>query len=200
MEKTPETRLSLIGRLSDPKDHQAWIEFVDIYQPLIEAFAVRKGLQHADAIEVTQEVLHSVADAVESWDPDRSKGTFRGWLFRITRNVSVSRLRKNSRAKENAVVDWDQIPAPSAEESGEFRLAYERQLFHWAANKVKPNFSDSNWQAFWLTAVEHHTADKVSEELGISQSQVYVARSRVISRISKVVQTRLNETLEDGNE
>lgn len=199
MDRNPETRLSLIGRLADPKDHQAWIEFVDIYQPLIESFATRKGLQYADAVEVAQEVLHSVADAIEGWDPDRSKGTFRGWLFRITRNLTVSRLRKNRRSRNSEPVDWNQVAAPSAEESGEFQIAYERQLFDWAANKVKPKFSEQNWQAFWMTAVEQKSADQAAKELGVSKGQIYVARSRIISRIADVVKTRLNETLGDSN-
>ena len=94
MNNSPDTRFSLIGRLADADNADAWNEFAQIYQPLIFRIARQRGLQHADASEVTQDVLTRVAKAVDGWDPDRSKGTFRGWLYRITRNVSVDYLRK----------------------------------------------------------------------------------------------------------
>lgn len=46
----------------------------------IERLARRRGLQHADARELVQEVLVAVAGAIERFDPDQSKESFRGWL------------------------------------------------------------------------------------------------------------------------
>ena len=57
MNDSTETRLSLIGRLHNKDDGEAWSEFVQIYEPLIQTIVQRRGLQHADAAEVTQEVL-----------------------------------------------------------------------------------------------------------------------------------------------
>ena len=64
---SPETRNSLIARLSRTEDAAAWAEFVELYQPVIERFVARRGLQYADAAEVTQEVLTKVATRVDSW-------------------------------------------------------------------------------------------------------------------------------------
>jgi RNA polymerase sigma-70 factor (ECF subfamily) len=64
MALTPNTRASLIARLSDAEDAEAWQEFVEIYLPLLYRLARRKGVQHADAEELSQEVLMSVARAV----------------------------------------------------------------------------------------------------------------------------------------
>ena len=52
MAMTPNTRASLIARLSDSQDVEAWQEFVEIYLPLLYRLARRKGLQHADAEEL----------------------------------------------------------------------------------------------------------------------------------------------------
>ena len=57
MATTPNTRASLIARLSDSQDIQAWQEFVEIYLPLLYRLARRKGVQHADAEGLWQEVL-----------------------------------------------------------------------------------------------------------------------------------------------
>ncbi|WP_442511448.1 hypothetical protein SH528x_003129 [Novipirellula sp. SH528] len=53
----PETRLSLIGKLHDPAAAEAWAEFVRLYQPIVFRVARQRGLQHADAEDLTQDVL-----------------------------------------------------------------------------------------------------------------------------------------------
>ena len=195
MNETPETRLSLIARLHEANDGDAWLEFVRTYEPLILAIAQRRGLQHADAAEVAQEVLKRVASSIENWDPDPKRGAFRGWLYRVTRNLTIDYLRHDRRWRDREQVpDLEAIANPNDDESREFRLEFERQLFNWAAGEVKAAFKPDNWQAFWMTAVENKSVEDVATQLGLPRSKVYVARSRVMARIAKVIQQRLEET------
>ena len=195
--ESPDTRLSLIGRLHDVEDGDAWSEFVQTYEPLILAIACKRGLQYADAAEVTQDVLNRVARSIVKWSPDPGKGSFRGWLYRITRNLTIDYLRRNKRRPSTSEPEEiEKIPNPSEDESREFRLEYERQLFKWAADKVKNSFQDDNWKAFWLSAVEGKSIEKVSKQLGIAPGKVYVARSRVMTRITAVIEKKLEETSE----
>jgi hypothetical protein len=71
MEQTPTTRPSLLVRLKDPGDERAWEEFAAIYSPLIYGLGRRKGLQHADAADLVQDVLRAVASAIGRWDANR---------------------------------------------------------------------------------------------------------------------------------
>ncbi|MFK7768580.1 MAG: RNA polymerase sigma factor [Mariniblastus sp.] len=200
----PETRASLIARICDSGDEDSWTEFVQIYQPVVQRFIQRHGLQYADAAEVTQEVLTRVAKSIESFDMKREKCTFRGWLYRITRNQAIDFLRKRSvdrsrnAGQDNGLSQFadPNLANASRVESNEFQAEYEKQLFHWAAEKVKPSFKPSNWQAFWLSTVEGIPIEKVADRLDIEVSAVYVARSRIMSRLSKLIQQRLSETSE----
>ena len=45
MDEAPATQYSLIAKLRDPADAQAWQEFLAIYEPLVYRLARAKGLQ-----------------------------------------------------------------------------------------------------------------------------------------------------------
>ncbi len=200
MTQPPETRISLIGRLHDATDSAAWAEFVEIYQPMIQRIVQRRGLQYADAAEVTQEVLTRVSNAIVGWDPDPHKGSFRGWLYRITRNLTIDHIRRNNspnmKRDTDSNFDLNQIAEPTADESHEFQVEYERQLFNWAAAQVKSSFKPKNWQAFWLTTVEGKPIEEVSEQLEMQRGAIYVARSRVMAKVASVIRERMQQTSE----
>ena len=90
-----ETRASLLMRLRSAEDTAAWADFLAIYEPVIYRLARARGLQDADAREVTQDVLLAVAGAIHRFDPT-GKPRFAGWLARITRNAAIDRIRRGS--------------------------------------------------------------------------------------------------------
>src|SRR5215470_12010956 len=83
MSPSPETRNSLLGRLTDRADQAAWHEFAQIYMPVVYRLALRKGLQHADAEDLAQQVLAAVSKAIDRWETDPGRAKFRTWLHRI---------------------------------------------------------------------------------------------------------------------
>ena len=95
MADIPSTRASLLVRLRDPRDEAAWTEFVDLYAPLIYGYLRRQGLQDADAVDVSQEVISAVAGAVSRLEYDPKRGSFRTWLFTVVRR-KLSNWRKEA--------------------------------------------------------------------------------------------------------
>ena len=65
-----------MASLCDPASEEAWSEFAGVYRPLVIRVARAKGLQHADAEDLAQDVLATVGRAIESFDPD-ADGSFR---------------------------------------------------------------------------------------------------------------------------
>ena len=63
------------------------------------------------------------------------------------------------------------------------QLEYRREIFQWAAKKIQREFSETTWQAFWLTAVEAIPAEEVGEQLGRNRGSIYAAKSRVMRRL-----------------
>ena len=98
MADSPSTRPSLLVRLRDSQDHEAWTQFVNVYGPLIYGFARRQGVQDADAADLMQDVMRSVSAAIGRLDYDRNQGTFRGWLFTVVRNQLLRFWSRQQRA------------------------------------------------------------------------------------------------------
>jgi len=189
----PTTRHSLVLRLRNLDDEAAWTDFVELYEPLIYDLMRKKGLQDADARDLCQDALRAVAGAIERWDPDPAKGSFRGWLFRIARNLMINFLsaqRRQPRGSGSTSVQelLEAQPAADDQAEAEFEVEFKRRTFRLAADQVRGEFAPATWQAFWRTGVEQKPIADVARELGLSAGAVYIARSRVLARLRQRVE------------
>lgn len=187
----PETRASLILRLKDAADVAAWDEVAAIYGPLVFRLAVRQGLQAADADDVVQEVFAAVAAKVTKWAEQPQRGRFRNWLLAIARNIAINVLTRRphggvGRGGEEAIDAMAGLPAPTAQLSSQFDLEYQREVYRWAADQVRESVATVTWDAFHLTHMEGVTIADAAKQLGISVGNVYIARSRVMSRLREL--------------
>lgn len=197
MSRFPETRFSLIVKLQDADDIVSWTQFVDIYEPMIYRIARSHGLQHVDAEEVTQEVLCSVARKVVDWKPSRQPGSFRRWLYRVMRSRLVDLYRSEKQRPDFSISDGeigellDQHP-----DDFEAQLESERRqaIFLWAAKRVREEVQPATWEAFWRAGVSGEDVAAVARALGMSKGAVYVAKSRVMSRLRQAVQDHLTDS------
>jgi len=166
-------------------------EFVEIYEPLVYRVARQLGLQHADAQDLTQEVFIAVEKAIGKLDPSSKKGSFRGWLFRIARNHSINFLirQKGPRGSGDTGMQklLGQFSAVEQDASALFDVEYRRELFRWAAQRVRQDFREDTWRAFWLTGVEGQPIRQVAGLLGKTEGAVRIARCRVLARLREEV-------------
>jgi RNA polymerase sigma factor (sigma-70 family) len=194
----PDTRASLIVRLADAQNDEAWHEFVRLYEPVVYRLARRRGFQHADAEELLQEVMLAVARAAEGWVPDPERGRFRTWLHRIARNLMVNFLtRRKHQVWGTGKSDMQQMleveSDPQSAVTQLFEVEYRRETFRWAAGQVEREVKGTTWQAFWLSTIDDLPAAEVASRLKISVGNVYIARSRVMARLRRLVDKTRDE-------
>jgi RNA polymerase sigma-70 factor (ECF subfamily) len=192
MALAPPTRPSLLLRLRNLHDQQAWTQFVEVYAPLIYGYLRKRGLQDADAADLTQNCLRRVAARVGSLEYDPRRGSFRGWLFTIVRNQLRDfrdQPRRLLQASGDAAVQslLDARPAPESDEEGDWERDHRRRLLAWAAEQVRPQVQEATWQAFQQTAVEGRPGKEVAERLGLTLAAVYLAKSRVMARLRALI-------------
>ena len=180
-------------RLRDAGDERAWSEFIEIYGPLVYQLARRRGLQDTDAQDLSQDVFRAVAGAIEHYDPDPARGSFRGWLTRIARNLIINLLaaqRRHPRGTGDSDIQRliEEQPGAAGAESALFEAEYRGRLLRWAAERVRGAFSEPAWQAFWQTGVEGRAPKEVALALGMSLGTVYQYKSRVVARIRREIE------------
>ena len=198
MSSTNTTRISLVCRLRDHDDAEAWSRFVDIYGPLIYRYGRRRGLQDADASDLAQDVLREVSSCIERFEYDPTAGRFRNWLLLIARRTLSRRIRSQRnkpRATGNSGVLEQLHSLPNREEEDAWEKEYRQHVFQQASQQMADEFTEKTWAAFWQTAVEGQRPADVASALGMQVGSVYVAKNRIMKRLREKVQ-RIDETLD----
>src|SRR5262245_7877165 len=155
------TRPSLLVRLRDGRDKEAWSEFVRLYAPLVYGYARKQRLRDADAADLVQDVLQQIALSMGQFRYDTSRGKFRSWLFKVTRNrlhTYWHANRKYNRASGDSAVQalLEQQPAENGDD-GLWEREYQQRLLSVAVAQVRQEFEEVTWQAFWQTTYDGRT-------------------------------------------
>jgi RNA polymerase sigma-70 factor (ECF subfamily) len=189
-----ETRTTLIGRVRDTGDAESWREFVEIYGPLIMAYA-RKGLEPEAALDVVQEVFIRLLKALPRFEFDRRRGKFRTWLWQITQGAIVDSIRRNQ-TRVKAEVGWVELQS-RRDPPEDFVTMTRRRVLEYALGKVAQAEKPRAWECFSRHVLHRRPAAEVGAELGISVNHVSVICSRVRSKVRSVCIEAMGEFVED---
>lgn len=180
-----------MARLANPADQAAWDEFVSSYQPAVYGYCRSRGLQNADAIDVVQDVLMVVHRKIGEWRPSGRRNSFRFWLLRTAHRMCLKAIRE--RDKNGAVggtTQGEQLDgiAARSEPPEATELDWERWAFGWAAEQVRPEIGQKQWDSFWFTAVLQIPVEEVARRLGIRVGSIYTNKCRVMAKIRQRAQ------------
>jgi RNA polymerase sigma-70 factor, ECF subfamily len=181
MTKTPS---SLLERLRQPFEPEAWSRFVALYTPLIHSWGRRVGLQEPDAADLVQDVFVTLLKVLPTFTYDRLR-SFRKWL----RTITINRWRKDRKRPQRRLVQGQEgHPDPMAdgdELEAYWEAEYHQQLVGQALRLMRSEFEETTWKACWETAAAGRNAADVAAELGLSVGAVYAAKFRVLNRLRR---------------
>lgn len=191
------TRRSLITRLKDWNDQESWKAFFDTYWRLIYRAAIRAGLNDTEAQEVVQETVISVSKSMPDFHYDQEKGSFKGWLLRLTNWRVSDQLRKRQRdhrfrrveaATSTGTAAVERLPDPaSANLEATWEDDWERNLVEVAIQRVKRKLDPKHYQAFDLYVFKEWPVARVAKALRMNAGRVYLIKHRVSALIKKEI-------------
>jgi RNA polymerase sigma-70 factor (ECF subfamily) len=190
------TRASLLNRLKNWGDEASWREFFDIYWRLIYGTARRAGLSEAEAQDVVQETVLCVARKIKDFTYDPARGSFKGWLLKLTHWRIVDQKRGRTlpsspdtptSSLDTEPVAWEEIPDPAADLEVVWNRDWQTNLLEAALERVKLKVRPEHYQIFDLYAVKEWSAAKVAQVLGVNEDQVYLIKHRVTEAIKAEV-------------
>jgi len=191
------TRYTLLSRLEDWDDQDSWKDFIDIYWRLIYSVAIKSGLTEAEAQDVVQETIISVARDIQKFKRDRALGSFKGWLRNVIRWRIADQLRKRTRAgrgddsKTGADVAEIPDPAGNAAESV-WEEEWQANLLKAAMETIKSRVKEEHYQIFDLYVIKQWPVRNVARALGVNVGLVYLVKYRISALLKKEIR-RLEE-------
>lgn len=188
-----ETRASLLIRVRDPRDAEAWAEFHELYAPLIYAFARARGLTHDDAEEVRSTCYEVLTRQLPHFEYDRAKGGFKAWLKTIVgrRVVDLLRRRREEIAPSHALREE---PARSPDLDELWEVHWRRQHLRHCVEQLSTEVPANQYEAFRLLVHEGQSVATVAQTLDLNANQVYKAKSRMLQLVRERM-TRLEREL-----
>jgi RNA polymerase sigma-70 factor (ECF subfamily) len=190
-----ETRSSLIRRVKDHADADAWREFVALYEPVLLRYARGLHLQEADARDVVQEVFAALLKALPGFELDRSRGRFRTWLWQVTCNTAADWMRR--RRRQGAAEErWRELREDEPEPADWAEEHFRRVLEH-ALQRVREETQPRTWDCFEQHVLRSRRSADVAAELGMTANAVYVNASRVLARLRERCAEYLEELGDD---
>ncbi len=190
------TRRSLVERLADWGDQRRWQEFFDTYWKLIYSAARQSGLTDAEAQEVVQETVITVAKNIDKLKYDPAIGSFKGWLLQITRWRIADQFRKREPANAKRLRSAGDRLTATIERVPDSRVAdldavweaeWKDNLFEAAIARVKKKIDPKQFQIFDCYVRKEWPAQKVAQRLRVSIGHVYLARHRVSAVLKKEI-------------
>ena len=183
------TTTIVLKGLAESENSQAWSSFAGYFRPVLVGFGRNAGLGPDDAEDFAQQVMLEFVKAYQAGKYVRQKGRLRHWLFGIARNVLAQRFRAQGRVRrcESNGQALQDLADPHAAEHL-WQQQWQKMALQICLDRARREFDKKTFAAFDMYALQEHEPRQVGEELGLSRNAVYIAKSRVLSRIRELIE------------
>jgi len=143
-------------------------------------------------------VLTVASRRLPDFQHNQRTGAFRAWLRAITVNCvrdfwKAKRIRPVAPGGSDFGSYLDQLSDSDHPLSQAWDREHDLYVTRRLLDMIKPQFESQTWKAFQRVALEDVPAQQVAEELGISLNAVFIAKSRVLSRLRELAAGLIEE-------
>jgi RNA polymerase sigma-70 factor (ECF subfamily) len=198
------TRESLLNRLRNWDDQASWKDFFETYWKMIYRVGRRAGLSDAEAQDVVQETIITVARRLPQFRYDPAIGSFKSWLLTLTRSRLSDHFRKKHYHRHGQQLRREEPLSTSLLEAHpDSEAAHLDQVWNeeWRQNimdkaveRVKLAVSPKQYQMFYFHALKGLPARQVAQRLNTNLAEIYVAKYKVSALLKKQIRA-LEESL-----
>jgi RNA polymerase sigma-70 factor (ECF subfamily) len=181
------TRASLLFRIKDPCNTEAWSEFHTLYAPLLYRYARARGLSHEDAEDVRSTCYEAIVRQMPHFEYDKQKGGFKGWLRTLVNRRVIDLMRKR---REPLADTRELAELPAAESAADelWEQHWRQQHLRYCVQQAGLQVSEQSFTAFRMLVEEQRSVPEVCEQLGMNTNQVYKAKARVLAAVRELMQ------------
>ncbi|HKQ48931.1 MAG TPA: sigma-70 family RNA polymerase sigma factor [Phycisphaerae bacterium] len=180
------THPSLLLRLKDHRDAAAWQVFDDIYRPMMERFALVRGLAPADAEDVVQQCMAALADHIRSFEYDPAKGRFKSWLRTMVNN-KVRNFVRDRREVAGDSGPFRDLASPEASAEEVFEKLWKQEHLWHCLRRIEAQVDATTFTAFRLFVLEQRPVEEVSAASGLSANNVYTIKWRLTQKVAEMM-------------
>jgi len=192
------TRESLLERIKDPDDANAWEDFTLCYESFIHAVVYKMNVGSNDRDDLVQNILLKVWKVMPDFDFDKNKAKFRTWLSYVIRNTVIDFYRLKKKQSAQKLIDTpDFVEDPNCSIESMIEKEWQIHVTKLALESISEKFTERAINAFKMH-LNGESIQKISEELNIKENSSY----RLVNRVKKYFILEINnlkENLEKGS-
>lgn len=177
-----ETTTQTLDQMSVPQDTDVWETFSNHFFPVICHMARNQGLCQADAEDAAQQTLLSFMQAMRNGKYHRTRGRLSPFLFGMARRTILNMCRLEARhTPDRSHTRQALIDEHSTHLTWETQ--WQKILLLHSLERVRETTDPQVFKAFDLYCLQERPAREVADTLHITPNAVYIAKSRVLSRL-----------------
>ena len=173
---SPEVFVAWVEAVASRRDRDAFARLFDYFAPRIHAYLLRLRLDPIVADELTQDVMSTLWQKAELFDPNKS--SVATWLFRVARNRRIDLLRRER--DESPVNDQAlNVPDPALRPDDSLDASQREVLIRGALNVLPREQLELVRLAFFDSLTHSEIAARTGLPLGTVKSRLRLAFSRL---------------------
>jgi RNA polymerase sigma-70 factor (ECF subfamily) len=184
------TTTQVLEGLKESNDTIAWTSFRDHFYPVIFNFAKTLGLSATDAEDAAQETMLAFLKAFHDGKYNKEKGHLGHWLFGVAKRTILDfrkRLPREHVVSEDTTGTsfWKMVEDENAVRHT-WDTEWRRMVLERCLHQVRGETDEKVFKAFELYALLQKPIEEVCQTLGMSPNAVYIAKSRVLSKLRQL--------------